>query len=104
MRELERYALRKAVPPAVGESNRPQPRGVERLERLSIGVERLGALEVHQHGEGASIQAILQYGGGADDLDGPVRRLRDPQQASKEIERGGLRVVERHGFGPGALI
>ena len=64
--------------------DRAQAGGVERLKRVAFQVQRFGALEVQQHRKRAIVEARLQLGSRADDLDVAVRFLLDLQQLAEQ--------------------
>ena len=67
------------------------------MQRVEVGIDRVGALEVEHRWHYFLVQAPLDLGGGADDPELPVRAVLDPEQHGDSGQRVAQRVrgVER---------
>ena len=85
--EGERHAVAEGVGAAPDRAERAQPGGVPELQRLEIGVDRLGALEVQDRDRGrAALDARVEVGDRAGDHDLALRaraRSRRPPPRSR---------------------
>ena len=83
-RVAERHAVPERVGAAPDRAERAQPGRVPDLERVEVGVDRLGALHVEDHAERVAGQAGVEVGDVAHEPDRAVRRAQQPHEARAE--------------------
>ncbi len=95
-RIAERDAVAEHVRAAPDRADRAQARLVEHVEQAQVRIDRLGALDMHDRGEGAALVALADLRRAAHHLDLAAGGALDAQEQRGHVQGRALRLRDPH--------